>query len=178
MDMTFPGAEWETRPPGDLGFDAEKLARVQRWLREVAGDRSFQVGIARYGYLAAEWRQGVAADSSHSQESAAKSYYSTLLGIIVAEGKLSSPDERVVDYYPEMMDVGEQEGPKPGRYAFEKDRDITFRHLICNVSGYMKPGEKPGKVFFFFFYGMTGLTHILAKMCVRYGASDPEGLPV
>ena len=35
--MTFPGAEWEMRPPGDLGFDAEKLARVQRWLHEVAG---------------------------------------------------------------------------------------------------------------------------------------------
>ena len=63
MDMIFPGAEWETRPPGELGFDADKLARVQRWLREVAGDRPFQVGIARYGYLTAEWRQGVAADS-------------------------------------------------------------------------------------------------------------------
>ena len=36
MDMTFPGSEWEMRPPGDLGFDAEKLARVQRWLLEVA----------------------------------------------------------------------------------------------------------------------------------------------
>ena len=72
MDMTFPGSEWETRPPGDLGFDAEKLARVQRWLREVAEDRSFQVGITRYGYLAAEWRQGVAADSMPSQASACK----------------------------------------------------------------------------------------------------------
>ena len=72
--MTFPGANWETKPPGDLGFDSDKLARVQRWLREVAGDRSFQVGIARYGYLAAEWRQDVAADSMPSQASAAKSY--------------------------------------------------------------------------------------------------------
>ena len=177
MNMTFPGSEWETRPSGDLGFDADKLARVQRWLLEVAGDRPFQVGIARYGYLAAEWRQGVAADSSHSQASAAKSYYSTLLGIVVAEGKLSSPDERVVDYFPEMMDVGEQEGPKPGRYAFEKDRDITFRHLICNVSGYMKPGEKPGEVFHYQTYGMNILTHAMAKIYGCYDANDPEGSP-
>ena len=177
MNTTFPGANWETRLPGDLGFDAEKLARVQRWLREVAGDRSFQVGIARYGYIAAEWRQGVAADSMPSQASAAKSYSSTLLGIVVAEGKLSSPDERVVDYFPEMMDVGEQEGPKPGRYAFEKDRDITFRHLICNVSGYMKPGEKPGKVFHYQTYGMNILTHAMAKIYGCYDADDPEGLP-
>ena len=173
--MTFPGSEWEMRPPGDLGFDGEKLARVQRWLLEVAGDRPFQVGIARYGYLAAEWRQGVAADSMPSQASAAKSYYSTLLGIVVAEGKLSSPDERVVDYFPEIMDVGEQEGPKPGRYAFEKDRDITFRHLICNVSGYMKPGEKPGEVFHYQTYGMNILTHAMAKIYGCYDANDPEG---
>ena len=126
MDMIFPNAEWETRLPGDLGFDADKLARVQAWLHEVAGDRPFQVGIARFGYLVAEWRQGVAAGSAHSQASAAKSYYATLLGIVVAEGKLSSPDERVVNYYPEMMDVGEQEGPKPGRYALKKTARLPF----------------------------------------------------
>ena len=124
MDMVFPGADWEAKSPDGLGFDVEKFVGVEAWLREVAGDKKFQVGVARYGYLAAEWRQGVAADAKLSQASAAKSYYSTLLGIMVAEGKLSSPDEKVVDYYPEMMDVGELEGPKAGRYAFEKDRAI------------------------------------------------------
>ena len=177
MDMTFPSAEWETRMPGDLGMDADELARVQAWLYEVAGDRPFQVGIARCGYLVAEWRQGVAAGSVHSQASAAKSYYATLLGIVVAEGKLSSLDERVVNSYPEMMDVGEWEGPKPGRHAFKKDRDITFRHLICNVSGYMKPGEKPGAVFHYQTYGMNILTHAIAKMYGYYDANDPEGSP-
>jgi len=50
-----------------------------------------QVGIARYGYLAAEWRQGIEVHERLSQASAAKSYYSTLLGIIAAEGKIPSP---------------------------------------------------------------------------------------
>jgi len=67
-----------------------------------------------------------------------------------------------VDYYPEMMDIAEDEGPKPGRYAFEKDWDITFRQLICNTSGYMKPGEEPGKVFHYQTFGMNIL--ILARI--------------
>lgn len=177
MSQTFPKAEWETRSPDELGFDTDKLDAVRTWLQEQASDKNYQIGIARYGYLTAEWIQGVEPGKRLSQASAAKSYYSSLLGIIVAEGKLPSPDARVVDYYPEMMDVGEQEGPKPGRYAFEKDRDITFRQLICNVSGYMKPGEEPGKVFHYQTYGMNIFTHAMAKIYGYYDVNNPEGLP-
>lgn len=177
METTFPGSKWEFRSPDDLGFDTEKFASIETWLRETAGDKRYQVGIARNGYLVAQWRQGVEADAKFSQASAAKSYYSSLLGIMVANGKLSSPDEKVVDYYPEMMDVGEQEGPKPGRYAFEKDRAITFRQLICNVSGYMKPGEEPGKVFHYQTYGMNIFTHAMAKIYGYYDVNDPENSP-
>ena len=42
MNTTFPGAEWETRSSGDLGFDTEKLVGVEAWLREVAGDKNFR----------------------------------------------------------------------------------------------------------------------------------------
>ena len=75
--------------------------------------------------------------------SAAKSLYSNILGILVADGTLPSADELVVEHYPELMDVPEGFGPKAERYAFPKDRDITFRQLIGNTSGYMKPGEVP-----------------------------------
>jgi hypothetical protein len=64
--------------------------------------------------------------------SAAKSIFSCILGIAIADGKLPSADAKIVDYYPEAMDVPEGEGPKPGRYAFEKDRHITFRQLIIS----------------------------------------------
>ena len=103
--------------------------------------------IVRHGYLAAEWNRGVEAHQQLRMASAVKSAYSCLLAIAVSEGRLPSLDARVVDYYPEMMDVRKGEGPKTGRWAFEKDRQITFRQLICNTSGYMKPGEEPGKQF-------------------------------
>jgi hypothetical protein len=109
--------------------------------------------------------------------SAAKSIFSCILGIAIAEGKLPSADAKIVDYYPEAMDVPEGKGPKPGRHVFEKDCEITFRQLISNTSGYMKPGEEPGKVFHYQTFGMNILTHAIAKIYGYYRISDPEGSP-
>ena len=44
-----------------------------------------------------------------------------------------------------MIEVREGQGPKTGRHAFSKDKNVTFRQLIANTSGYMKPKEKSGK---------------------------------
>ena len=45
----------------------------------------------------------------------------------------------------EMIEVREGQGPKTGRHAFSKDKNVTSRQLIANTSGYMKPKEKSGK---------------------------------
>ena len=112
-----------------------------------------------------------------SLASAAKSIFSCILGIAIEEGKIQSADDKVINYYPEAFNVQEGEGPKPGRYAFEKDREITFRQLISNTSGYMKPGEEPGKVFHYQTYGMNILTHAIAKIYGLYDVQNPEGSP-
>ena len=177
MKVVFPGKEWEFRPPEDLGFCADKLTDVETWLRVAANGESFRLVIARYGYLMAEWGQGIDFEQERNQASATKSYFSCMLGIAVAEGKIPSPDAKVVAYYPEMMDIAEGEGPKPGRHAFEENRDITFRQLICNTSGYMKPGEKPGKVFHYQTFGMNILTNCIAIVYGLYDSRDPDRLP-
>ena len=109
--------------------------------------------------------------------SSCKSLYSNVLGIAVDQGRIGSVDDLVVDYYPELMEVPAEAGPKPGRYVLPKDRDITFRQLISNTSGYMKPDEQPGRVFHYQTYGMNVLTHAIAKACGLYDAADPEGSP-
>ena len=177
MDRVFPGAEWDRKSPEDSGMSAAKLASIDTWLKDVAEDKPYQLAVTRHGYLVAECRQGIEPTAQQAQASAAKSFYSSLLGIAVEEGKLPSADARVVNYYPEMMDAAEDEGPKPGRHPFDKDREITFRHLICNVSGYMKPGEEPGMVFHYQTYGMNILTHALAKIYGLYDVADPDRLP-
>lgn len=78
--------------------------------------------------------------------------------------KINSINDKVVKYYPDFLNVKDGEGPKENRYAFDKDKDIIFKHLISNISGYMKPGEIPGKVFHYQTYGMNILTHALAKI--------------
>jgi CubicO group peptidase (beta-lactamase class C family) len=177
MDRVFPDAQWARLPPDEAGFSVERLAAAERWLHDFAGNEPFRLVIARYGYLVAEWVHGMDAEVGIRFRSASKSVYSSLLGIAVAEGKLPALDAKVVDSYPEMMDVADGEGPKPGSYAFDANRDITFRQLIGNTSGYLKRGERPGTTFHYQTFGMNILTHALATVYGLYDGAEPGRLP-
>jgi CubicO group peptidase (beta-lactamase class C family) len=174
---TVPNTTWERTEPEEAGFSAEKLAVVRQWLDGRADERGYRIVIVRAGRVIAEWNRGVDPQEQLWMASATKSIFSCILGIAIDEGKIGSVDDRLVDYYPEAMDVPPGEGPKEGRYAFDKDRDVTFRQLISNTSGYMKPGEEPGQVFHYQTYGMNVLTHAIAKTYGLYEIGDPEGSP-
>jgi CubicO group peptidase (beta-lactamase class C family) len=158
-------------------LDGAGLDRARRWLDDHAGERGYRLVVVRDGRLAYAQHRGIDPDAKLAIASAAKSIYSSVLGIAIAEGKIPSADARVADVYPAMLDVPEGEGPKEGRYAFPKDGAITFRQLISNTSGYMKPGEAPGTVFHYQTYGMNVLTHAVAAAYGLYDVADPEGSP-
>ncbi len=176
-NIVFPGADWESARPAEAGMDAGMLEKAERWFTDAMGDNGGRLVIVRNGRVVLEHYHRMREDEKPAIASAVKSIYSNVLGIIVDEGGLRSVDEPVVDYYPEMMEVKEGEGNKPGRYAFPANRSITFRHLITNTSGYMKPGEEPGKVFNYQSWGMNVLTHAVAKIYELYDVNDPEMLP-
>ena len=175
--IIYPGDQWDTIPPDDAGLDPDTLGAARSWMVQAAGDRPYRVVIVRGGRLVAEWYQGVGRDEQLWMASASKSVFSSMLGIAIEEGRIASADAKLVDYYPEAMDVPEGEGPKPGRYVFAKDRAITFRQVISNTSGYMKPGEEPGQVFHYQTFGMNVPTHAIAKTYGLYDVRDPEGSP-
>jgi len=177
MKDVFPGEEWELADPQEVGMSAEKLDEAARWLEDGAAGQAYRTVVIRQGRLVAEWQQGVALGEQLPLASAGKSMFSCMLGIAVEEGKIASPDDRVVDYYPEMMDVPDGKGPKPGRFAKPEDRDITFRQLICNTSGYMKPGETPGMQYHYQTFGMNILCHAIAKVYGLYDSAEPDRLP-
>ena len=173
--MTWPDSEWSLATPEEVGLDPVKLAVAARLQAESAGDREpYRILISRRGKIAAEWNFLINPDEPRLQASASKSTYSTVLGIAVAEGVIKSADDRVVEYYPEMMDVPPGTGPKEGRYAFPENEGITFRQLIGNTSGYMKPGEAPGEVFNYQTFGMNLLTHAVAVTYNLYKTAEPE----
>jgi len=173
----FPGRDWERAKPAEAGMDPARLEQAVTLFDEQTGAKGGRLVVVRSGRVVLEHDRHMESDPKLPIASAAKSVYACVLGAVIAEGKLASADERVLDYYPEMMDVADGQGNKPGRYAFEANRAITFRHLICNVSGYMKPGEAPGQVFNYQTWGMNILTHALAKIYGLYDANDPEGAP-
>jgi CubicO group peptidase (beta-lactamase class C family) len=174
-DRTFPKAEWQTASASDVGMDPGKLNWAKAWLDSKFEDDKYRVAIVRRGYLVAEWTHNIESNEKIHIASANKSILSSMLGIAIAEGNIESADDLATNYYPEILDVPEGEGPKEGRWAFEANRGITLRHLICNVSGYMKPGEEPGQVFNNQTNGMCVLSHCIEKAYGLYDINDPQG---
>ena len=177
MAGTFSSEAWQGPTAREAAALSRPLEAVREWLDLQAAGRPYRVVVVRGGRILAEWQQGVDAESRLSLASAAKSAFSCMLGIAIAEEKISSADARVVDYYPEMLDVPEGRGPKPGRFAKPQDREITFRQLISNTSGYMKPGEAPGSTFHYQTFGMNVLCHAIAEVYGLYDSANPERLP-
>ncbi len=171
-----PGAQWLQAEPHEAGFDAGRLSEAGAWLADAAGEAPYRVAVVRHGNVIAQWCEGMEPSEHRHMASAGKSVFSCMLAIAVEEGKIASADDPVVDYYPEMMEVPEGHGPKPGRHAKPEDRGITFRQLISNTSGYMKTGETPGSTFHYQTFGMNVLCHAIAKTYGLYDSAAPERL--
>ncbi len=125
---TFPGTNWETRPPAEVGLDVAKLNAIQTYL----GGRGC---IVRNGYLVYSWGN---ITTRGDVASAAKPWYSTLLFKAVEEGKLASLDTKAVLYEPALTNINATLG--------YKDANITFRHFANQISGYGVQ-ESPGSAF-------------------------------
>ncbi len=177
MACTYPGRYWERLEAADAGVDPERLNRAKKCFQDAGSNDPYRVVVIRYGRIVAEWSRDVASNARLPLASANKSILSCVLGIAIREGRISSADAKVIDYYPEAMMVPEGKGPKEGRYVREKDHAITMRQLISNTSGYMKPNETPGEVFHYQTFGMTILQHAIAKAYGYYDIRKPEGSP-
>ena len=170
-ERQFPKKAWPVRSPSEAGFDESRLQAAADWIDHNALS-PYRVAVLRGGHLVAVWNKGIGLDEKRGLGSGHKTLYGCMLAIAIQEGRIGSADDCVVDYFPEIMDVPEGKGPKSGRFAREKDRDITFRQLITNTSGYLKPDEHPGEKFHYQTFGMNVLTHAIEKV---YDCYDPTG---
>lgn len=121
----FPGATWEERPPASQGLDEARLRAAVEYLEANSGrDGVRELVIVRHGYLI--WR-GDNIDHVHGVWSLTKSFTSTVLGLLIDEGRVTL-DTRACEYVAELATT----------YP-----DVTLRHLTTMTSGYRAVGDEP-----------------------------------
>ncbi|MGH7946604.1 MAG: serine hydrolase domain-containing protein [Opitutaceae bacterium] len=123
--MTFPGAQWEESSPKSQSLDATKLTAAIDYLKANSGrDGVRELLIVRNGRLV--WK-GDNADNVHGVWSCTKSFTSTLLGLLVEDGKCSL-DSLAKEFVPALA----------GPYA-----NVRLRHFTTMTSGYRAIGDEP-----------------------------------
>lgn len=123
--MVFPGERWQEATPESQGVDSAKLAAAVSYLKDNSGsDGVNELVIIRNGRLI--WK-GSNIDKKHGVWSLTKSFTSTVLGLLIDDGK-TTLDTRAKDYVPAMAAV----------YP-----EITLRHFTTMTSGYYAVGDEP-----------------------------------
>jgi CubicO group peptidase (beta-lactamase class C family) len=122
----WPTKEWKTSTPEEQGMDSALLADMFDEINEVAFDHLIHsILIIRNGYIVVEaYYPGHDRDTLFKIHSSTKSVTSALFGIALSKGYISSLDQSVVDYFPELKikDIGLK-------------KQITLKHLLTMSSG-------------------------------------------
>jgi hypothetical protein len=124
----YPGKEWATRKPEQVGLDAKKL----RELSECAGGFGC---VVRHGFMVYTWGD---AGKRKDVASAAKPLYAHFLFKALEDGRISSLDERAAKWEPRLNQINKDLG--------YKDRNITWRHFANQISCYGL-AEAPGTAY-------------------------------
>jgi CubicO group peptidase (beta-lactamase class C family) len=123
--MVFPGRDWQETTPASQGMDPAKLEAAVAYLKEHAGrDGVNELVIIRNGRLI--WK-GSDIDKRHGVWSVTKTFTSTVLGLLIDDGKCTL-DTRAKDHVPALASA----------YP-----EVTLRHFTTMTSGYRAVGDEP-----------------------------------
>lgn len=147
----FPGTHWESKAPETAGFSGDRL---ETWSRKAGGTGCLVHG----GRIIHEWGDPAALNDAASST---KPFYAYLVFKAIETGRIDSPNDRVVNWMPELGELNPDLG--------FKDREITFHHLMSQTSGYGLV-ERPGEAFAYNDFATGLLGYVL---CHRVYASAP-----
>ena len=121
----FPAQDWQRAAPESQGMDSARLNAAAEYLRENSGpDGVDQLVIIRNGSMV--WK-GSDIDKVHGIWSATKSFTSTVLGLLIDDGR-ASLDTLAKDHVPAMA----------AAYP-----TVTLRHFTTMTSGYRAMKDEP-----------------------------------
>ncbi len=119
QSVSYPGGQWPTGDPADVGLDAAQLDIASSVAAELD---SHCMLVIRHGKLVFErYFQGHEPHTPQVSWSIAKSYTSALVGIAVDRGDIGSIDDSVAVYLPELKGTAREM--------------VTIRHLLSMTSG-------------------------------------------
>jgi len=126
VDYTpLPGDDWETSTPAEQGLDPMLVAQVYYNAAEL--ETLYSLLVIKNGYLIAEdyFNEG-SVDQKDRLQSVTKSFASALVGIALDQGYLSSVDQKMLDFFPEVAD----------QITDPRKEQITIRELLQMRAGY------------------------------------------
>lgn len=130
VDYTpMPGDDWEVSTPAEQGLDPMLVAEMYHNAAEL--ETIYSLLVIKNGYLIAEdyFNEG-SVDQKDRLQSATKSFTSALVGIALEQGCLSSVDQKMLDFFPEVA----------GQITDPRKKQITIRNLLEMRAGY--PNEE------------------------------------
>jgi len=126
VDYTpLPGDDWEISTPSEQGLDPILVAELYYNAAEL--ETLYSLLVVKNGYLIAEdyFNEG-SIDQKDRLQSVTKSYTSALVGIALEQGYLSSVEQKMLDFFPEVAD----------QITDPRKQQITIRDLLQMRAGY------------------------------------------
>jgi CubicO group peptidase (beta-lactamase class C family) len=119
----WPTKMWEVSTPEEQGMDSHAVARL---IDDVGTYKQDSVLIVRNGKIVADaYYAPYVAGIRHDLRSVTKSFLSTMIGVLVQQGKLESVDRPVLDFFPERTIAN----------LDDRKKAITVQHLLDMASG-------------------------------------------
>lgn len=153
--VPVPGEDWEWMAPDSAGFNQDRLLGFSDWL---GGSGC----IVYEGHMIHAWGDYT---TPWDIASTAKPIYKHLVLVALQEGLIGSLDDRLTDFLPELMDLN--------AHLEFKDREMTWRHLLTQTSGYGL-AERPGDAFAYNDVQTGLLVHALVRRVYACGYTGAD----
>jgi len=131
--------DWETSTPAEQGLDPMLVAELYHNASEV--ETIYSLLVIKNGYLIAEkyFHEGSIGQKARIQ-SVTKSITSALVGIALDQGYLSSVDQKMMEFFPELTD----------QITDQRKNQITLQQMLQMRAGY--PWEESSRELFEMLY--------------------------
>jgi len=121
----LPGSDWPVSTPGEQGLDPMLVAELYHNAEQL--ETLYGLLVLKNGHLVAEkYFHGKSVDQLSSRASVTKSITSALVGIALEQGCLSSVDQKMMEFFPELAD----------QIQDPRKMQITIRQMLQMRAGY------------------------------------------